>query len=409
MDFVWERRSRNYFAFILVFAFALILFGIFLGWLYGREAKHVMLEREQAIVCALFARDVPADVVADALRNETVTEEGVIFLRKTGRTDETNIWWLPVVQKSTASFLWVVFTGAGLLSVILAAVSAGFLEEREKVYQNAILTVSGFAEGSFDKQLQKNETGTLYQLFAAVDALAMALQSKVLAEQKDREFLKNTISDISHQLKTPVAALNMYVEIMRDEPDKPELVREFSGKSMQSLERMGRLIQMLLKMTRIDAGSIVFEKRDAPVREIAARAAGDLQARAQAEKKRIVMEGDEKAVLCCDWEWTQEALSNLIKNGLDHTKEGGIVRIGWESTPLMLKLSVADNGSGIAPEDIHHIFKRFYRSKRALDRRGVGLGLPLAKAVFEGQGGMLSVTSAEGEGSVFEVLFLTNP
>lgn len=102
-----------------------------------------------------------------------------------------------------------------------------------------------------------------------------------------------------------------------------------------------------------------------------------------------------------------EKIGNLVKNALDHTQESGIITIAWEQSAAMLRLFVKDNGKGIPEEDIHHIFKRFYRGKKANDQPGVGLGLPLAKAIIEGQGGMLSVQSVPGEGRVFIISFLT--
>lgn len=135
------------------------------------------------------------------------------------------------------------------------------------------------------------------------------------------------------------------------------------------------------------------------------QAAGELFERARQEQKEIVMEGLPDACLYCDPEWTGEAVGNLIKNALDHTKAGETIKIAWERSPAIFRLTVTDNGCGIAPEDIYHIFKRFYRSRSSSDRQGAGLGLSLAKAIVEGQGGTLSVESSPGEGSVFSMSF----
>ena len=177
---------------------------------------------------------------------------------------------------------------------------------------------------------------------------------------------------------------------------------------MQSLERMEQLVQTLLTVSRIDAGSIAFQKEWQAASDLVTSAAADLSVRAQAEGKRLVTEGDPAQMLFCDRQWTREAVANLIKNALDHTDEGGMVTVSWERSPAMFRLSVADDGCGIAQEDIHHIFKRFYRAKRNGGRQGVGLGLPLAKSIVDGQGGMISVSSTPGEGAVFSIAFLTN-
>ena len=158
-------------------------------------------------------------------------------------------------------------------------------------------------------------------------------------------------------------------------------------------------------MARLDTGSIVFEKRQCFVAEIAAQAAGELSERARQEGKKIVMEGGSEEIIFCDEDWTREALENLIKNALDHTEAGGTVLVAWSRSPVLFRLSVEDDGCGIAPEDIHHIFKKFYRSQNSGDRQGAGLGLSLAKSIVEEQGGMLSVESSPGEGSVFRISF----
>lgn len=251
------------------------------------------------------------------------------------------------------------------------------------------------------------DEGTIYQLFAFIDQLATMLQAKNEAENKAKEFLKSTISDIFHQLKTPLAALTMYQEIIENEPDHPNTVKEFSGKIGISLKRMEQLILSMLKITRLDVGTIVFEKEEYQISELVFRATSELTTRANKEKKEILLEGSSDEKLICDMEWTSEAISNIVKNALDHTDIGGKIHITWKNSPYMTRIMISDNGSGILPEDIHHIFKRFYRSKNSLDRQGIGLGLPLAKSIIEGQGGTILVQSTLEEGTTFTISLLT--
>ena len=200
----------------------------------------------------------------------------------------------------------------------------------------------------------------------------------------------------------------MYTEIISSEPGEERTVREFASKSVQSLARMERLIYLLLKVTRLDAGSVNFNRKPVKVQEIVYKSAEDLFIRAKQEEKELLFEGNTGITLYCDEDWTVEAIGNLLKNGLDHTKRGGTVCVSWSVSPAMLRIDVKDNGSGIQPEDIHHIFKRFYRSRNSLDTQGIGLGLPLAKSIIEGQGGVLSVESEPGQGTVFHISFLNN-
>ena len=208
------------------------------------------------------------------------------------------------------------------------------------------------------------------------------------------------VSDISHQLKTPLAAVNMYMEIMMEDR---EAVEVFGEKAILSLERMERLTGNLLKIARLDAKTISFEKTPCNVGGLVRDAAEGFITRAEKEGKQIFLEGEE-TILSCDRSWTEEAVSNLIKNSLDHTGRGDFVKISWEKSPVMIRISVEDNGSGISEEDIYHIFKRFYRSSSSASG-GSGLGLPLAKAIVEEQGGNLTVSSQEGKGSIFVISF----
>lgn len=299
---------------------------------------------------------------------------------------------------------------AGILFVSVPLLLGGtlfFLHRRSRLYQQAAEIVRQYMDGDFSSHLPQNQEGDLFQLLSEIEQLSTMLQSKNEAEHKNKEFLKSTISDISHQLKTPLAALMMYQEIVASELEHPDTVQKFVGKMGVSLQRMEQLIQSMLKITRLDSGSIVFERQDILVTELIDRAVRDLQTRAGQEGKGIQLKGDTAEHLSCDAEWTVEALGNLVKNALDHTATGGHIRIVWSRTPAMLQIQVSDNGSGIAPEDIHHIFKRFYRSRHSLDAPGIGLGLPLAKSIIEGQGGVITVQSVEGEGATFTVSFLT--
>ena len=129
--------------------------------------------------------------------------------------------------------------------------------------------------------------------------------------------------------------------------------------------------------------------------------------RAGQEGKKIVLSGDTSISFSCDRNWMTEAISNIVKNALDHTGNGDSVRIEWGESASAVRIVIKDNGSGINPEDLHHIFKRFYRSRYSKDTQGIGLGLPLAKSVVEAHNGTIEVDSMLGEGTTF-VIFLLN-
>lgn len=408
MRFLQEKYSRRYFVFLIGFSAALLFTVLFLTWLHGRECQKLLFEREQTMVSSLIGQGMSSPQIAEALKNSVSSEEGSAFLHRIGHAESASFHLFPSIRQSVFSFSKTAVFILGFFAVVLIGISVRFLMTLEKQYQAAADIIRQFADGNFADHLPQNEDGTLFQLFASVEEMASALQAQNENEKRAKEFLKNTISDISHQLKTPLAALNMYVEILSEEPDHIETVQKFSEKSMRSLERINSLIQSLLKMARLDAGSIVFRRQKQSVSELVASAMENLTARAELEEKQIIVRGDSKETLFCDFQWTGEAIGNLIKNALEHTSCKGTIFIEWKRSPGMFRLSVSDDGCGIAQEDIHHIFKRFYTKKGADARQGAGLGLPLAKAVIEGQNGILSVNSTLGEGTVFTVSFLTD-
>lgn len=128
--------------------------------------------------------------------------------------------------------------------------------------------------------------------------------------------------------------------------------------------------------------------------------------RARQEEKEIHLSGDDSIPLLCDRNWLIEGISNLVKNAFDHTKKGDRICIEWKQFPSVVQISIKDNGSGIHPEDLHHIFKRFYRSRFSKDTQGIGLGLPLAKAIIEAHSGSIEADSELGVGTTFTINFL---
>ena len=407
MSLLHDKHNRWYCIFVAALVPLLFLIGLTLIYTQTAAAKEMFLTHDNAIVTSLLEEGVSKEVIATALTNTEADTAGNKFLTEIGLSNNTDIENLPYVSTVKNTMLISLSVMLFLWTLLLFLGTMLFLYRRERLYRKSENIIKDYIDGNYTVHLPQSNEGTVYQLLASVDQLATMLQAKNDTEQKTKEFLKNTISDISHQLKTPLSALQMYQEIIENEPDNPETVKEFSFKSGTALRRIEQLIQSMLKITRIDAGSIYFEKSNYSIPNILSHAISELTTRANHEKKEIVIDGDLKQMLYCDIEWTGEAVGNIVKNALDHTDAGGKITISWERTPAMIRIFITDNGHGIAQEDIHHIFKRFYRSKNTSGSQGIGLGLPLAKAIVEGQGGILSVQSERLQGTTFTLSFLT--
>ena len=293
-----------------------------------------------------------------------------------------------------------------LMSAAILVICYGYFREQHKIMEHAILQITEYISGNKDVTIECNDEGELYRLFHEVNSLVAILNAHAENEKNAKKFLKNTISDISHQLKTPLAALNIYMGLIQDEAEELPTIQEFSQLSEQELDRIEGLVQNLLKITKLDAGMIVLEKSLENVSEIAESVKKRFLFRASQEGKEICLSGSGETAFLCDRSWMIEAISNLVKNALDHTKEGDCICMEWWVSASIVQITIKDNGSGIYPEDLHHIFKRFYRSRYSKDTQGIGLGLPLAKAIVEAHNGTIEVDSALGRGTSFTMNFL---
>lgn len=297
----------------------------------------------------------------------------------------------------------------GLSLLLAAAVFFAcffFFQRQRKMIENAMSQMQCFASGDSGARIESVGEGCLHKLFHEVNALATTLNTHAVREQNTKDFLRNTISDISHQLKTPLAALEIYNSLLREECGDAAVVNRFALKSEKELERMETLVQNLLKITRLDTGSVIMDRQPENISDMMNDLKARFEIRAEREHKELILSGADDIGLLCDRSWLIEAVSNIVKNALDHTEAGGQIRIDWSGRPLVAQIAIKDDGSGIRQEDIHHIFKRFYRSGLSKGVQGIGLGLPLSKAIVEAHDGNITVDSAPGGGSTFVLSFL---
>ncbi len=279
------------------------------------------------------------------------------------------------------------------------------LRHQEQSMENAAHQIAEYILDRRKGGIECSEEGAMYRLFHEVNSLVTMADAHADSERRAKEFLRRTIADISHQLKTPIAALNIYNGILQQETADAATVREFTSLSEQELDRIESLVQSLLKMARLDAGAITLERSPENVFDLLEHIKRQYSFRAEQEGKEIALEGDEQTVFSCDRTWLAEAIGNLVKNALDHTAQGDRILVRWQQSPCLTQITVEDTGSGIHSEDLYHIFKRFYRSRFSKDTQGVGLGLPLAKSIVEAHQGSIEVHSKLGQGTAFTINF----
>lgn len=311
-----------------------------------------------------------------------------------------------VIWNSFSKEILLLFFLSAILTAAIFFVCFRYFMDQNRIIEKAASKITEYLSGNKNARIDCMNEGELYKLFHEVNTLASVLDAHAENEFKSKEFLKDTISDISHQIKTPIAALSIYNELIQNEAENQPEIKKLAAFSEREIDRIEILVQNLLKIAKFDAGTIVINKSIENVSEIMNEVKEHFAFRADSEKKEIKLSGDKNLSLLCDRNWLIEAIENIVKNALDHTDAGGQINIEWKRFASFVQIIVKDNGYGIHPEDLPHIFKRFYRSRFSKDIQGIGLGLSLANSIVKAHGGSIEAESEPGKGTTFIMNFL---
>ena len=250
--------------------------------------------------------------------------------------------------------------------------------------------------------MRKQQEGALSILENDIYKLVRTCYEQRERSLKDRAFLADMLSDISHQLKTPLTSMQMMGELLA-QPLPLAKRAEFSDILLRQLERLEWLVSSLLKLSKLDACAITFQPQDIPIQALLAQACAPIASLVEQKQLHIQLP-QTKLTLATDVKWTKEALLNILKNAAEHTPQGGSIRIeAWESA-LFVTLRITDSGEGMSRKDQAHIFERFYRGENAA-ADSIGIGMAMAKAILEAQHADIQVQSALGKGTAFTIQF----
>ncbi len=285
--------------------------------------------------------------------------------------------------------------GAGLLVIFVI-----YTEQRYRQIENLNDYLVKVLAGAEVPKIDGQEEGELSILRTNIYKVATALQYQNEQLSDDKKMLASAMADISHQLKTPLTSMMVMNDLLIDENDGPKR-EEFLRTQSSQLDRMNWLIQTLLKLSKLDAGTIVLKREEVSVSELIEESVKPFEI--QFELKNILYCPDiSEGIVRCDRNWTVEAIQNILKNCIEHMENGGKLSVVTEDTNIYSQISIIDTGSGISAEDLPHIFERFYKGKNA-GKDSVGIGLALSKSILESEHGEILVESTEGAGTVFHV------
>lgn len=256
--------------------------------------------------------------------------------------------------------------------------------------------LSGVYSGRPVMDIRDNREGELSILKNDLYKVTLTLWQQSELLKKDKEYLADTLSNISHQLKTPLTSMIMMTDLLSNPSLPPDKRDEFLNNILRQLERIEWLVSSLLKLSKIDAQAVRFKKENVSIKEMLEKALEPMQIPIELKALNVDVSCGDAIVVQADRNWTTEAFLNVIKNCVEHTPRGGTLRISCEDTALYTKVDIADSGEGIAAEDLPHIFERFYKGKNAgVD--SVGIGLAMAKTILQSQSADIETFSSTDE------------
>lgn len=345
-----------------------------------------------------------------------ITEEDVLEILKNNETPESS-----VLEKYgyTPDISYIKTLGEQIetnkkqniaLVIIFGTVSLGiyliYVITQEKKIAEINEYIKQINNKNYILKIEENDNGELSKLRNELYKTTVLLKETAEISEKEKENLSTAIADISHQLKTPLTSIRIMLDNIQDDPDMEKEVREdFLREISKQIDWISSLVVSLLKIAKFDAGTIKMENNEINAKNLIDNIVSNLAILMELKNIEIITNVDEKATFIADYKWQQEALTNILKNAIEHSKQNSRIYITVENTNLFLKIIIKDEGSGIDKEDLKHIFQRFYKTKNSSEN-SIGIGLPLAKAIIEQSNGYIKVETKYGEGTSFEVKYI---
>ncbi|WP_409069455.1 sensor histidine kinase [Clostridium sp. FAM 1755] len=331
---------------------------------------------------------------------------GKKVLEKYSYDENLDIYKNPALKNFSTNFIYriIIYLGFAIfITYIIIYDKFKYFYKKAEIFTEAAEKIM---DGHFNKFLDENKEGEFYILSSKFNLMSNRLEESLSNLKKEKIFLKNIISDISHQLKTPLSSLIMFNELMKNENMPIEDRKNFLKLSDEQLKRMEWLIINLLKIGRLEAGVVEFKRENNPLYVTINKALAGLSEKAKKKSQKVIVDVDEDIYFKHDMEWTAEAISNIIKNSIEHTNIGGEIKISCEKTPISVTINIKDNGEGIPEKLQNKIFERFYKGENSVNPSSIGIGLSLTKSIIESQNGSITVESEEGIGTEFIIIFL---
>ena len=293
-----------------------------------------------------------------------------------------------------------------IFSILCMGIFLVYLKKRDKKINQITQYINEIKNRKYDLDINENSEDELSNLKNELYKITVMLKEESETSKKDKENLKISVEDISHQLKIPLTSITIMLDNLKDNPSMEESTKQkFIFEISKQIDWINWLVISMLKLSKLDANVVQFYKEKINLKKLINEIIKNLEIPIEIKNQQIIIEGDENASFTGDYKWQQEAITNIIKNCIEHNKEKGKLFIKYEENTLFTKITIRDEGEGISKEDLKHIFERFYKGQNSSEN-SVGIGLALAKNIIEKDNGMISCKSELDKGTEFVIKYM---
>lgn len=293
-----------------------------------------------------------------------------------------------------------------LFSILWMTIIILYLRKRDKKIQQITNYINQIKNKKYDLNIEENTEDELSNLKNELYKITIMLKEESEISKKDKENLKMSVEDISHQLKTPLTSITIMLDNLKDNPNMEEKTKQkFIFEISKQVEWINWLVISMLKLSKLDANVVQFYDEKINLKKFIGEIIKNLEIPIEVKNQKIIIDGDENVSFIGDYKWQQEAITNIIKNCIEHNANNGTIYINYGENSLFTKITIRDEGEGIPKEDLKHIFERFYRGKNSSEN-SVGIGLALAKNIIEKNNGMINCKSELDKGTEFVIKYM---